>query len=260
VQFFPQGRFTPALQAINQAVIIVSLAVFLVGLGWVALKLWRLLRGRERLEAKNWLPVVFSLLFLGFLAKQALLQRPLVEPRHNFELTFLIMTSYVLVLAAIWEKSRKAMRAVVAVVLAIFFLAATLPHGFYYLKMARHKQRTYTELVDTLRSEKVRYLATDFSIAYIVYFLSGRTVKVSSSLGPLKVMMFYRPMSDLVDKVPRKDKAFLFFGEDYYTRAWHKDMTRNKLATLLNNLRNSGAPFKVLKLEDFTLVIPQPVR
>jgi hypothetical protein len=72
--------------------------------------------------------------------------------------------------------------------------------------------------------------------------------------------MFYPTMSEEVDKVPRRDKAFLFFGDNYYTRAWHKEMTRNKLATLLNNLKTSDTPFKVLKLEDYTLVVPQPVR
>ncbi|MDH4196350.1 MAG: hypothetical protein OEW05_02980 [Candidatus Aminicenantes bacterium] len=260
IKFFPPGRFTPALQVLNQAVIIVSLAVFLGGLGWVVLKLWRLIRGRERLGASHWLPAVFCLLLLGFLAKHALFERPLVEPRHNFELAFLIMTSYALVLSIVWKISRQALRTAVAAGLAVFFLAGTLPHGFYYLKMARHKQRTYAELMGALRSEKVRYLATDFSVAYIVYFLSNRKVKVSSSIGPLTLRMFYRPVSDVVDKVPREDKGFLFFGENYYTRPWHKEMTRNKLVTLLNNLKSSGTPFKVLKLEDYTLVIPRPGR
>ncbi len=260
IKFFPPGRFTPALQVLNQAVVIVSLAAFLVGLGWVVLRLWRVIRRRERLGASHWLPLVFSLLLLGFLAKHALFERPLVEPRHNFELAFLVMTSYALVLSIVWKTSRKAVRTAVAAGLAVFFLAGTLPHGFYYLKMARHKQRTYAELMGALRSEKVRYLATDFSVAYIVYFLSNRKIKVSSSIGPLTLRMFYRPESDVVDKVPREDKAFLFFGENYYTRPWHKEMTRNKLATLLNNLRSSGTPFKVLKLEDYTLVIPRPGR
>ena len=260
LRFFPRGRWTPVLQALNQAVAVVSLAVLLGGVGWVAVRLWRLLRGRERLAVKSWLPIFFAVLLAGFLVKQVVFQRPLVEPRHNFELAFMIMASYVLVFSALWTRGRRGLRAAGTVILSAFLLAGTLPHGLNYLRLARHKQRTYTELIDTLRNEKVRFLATDFSLAYIVYFLSGRAVKVSSSFGPLTLRMFYRPMSDEVDTVPRKDKAFLFFGENYTTRAWHKEMTRNKLATLLNNLKTSDTPFKVLKLEDYTLVIPRPLR
>ncbi len=251
-------RIPSALRGINQAALGISLAVFLAGLGLVVARLIRLLRKKDRFDSRSWLPVFFIFLLLGFLAKQALLLNPRLEPRHNFEILLLVMISYALVLSAAWKLMRNPLRAVAAVLLAVFFLASILPHGAFFWKQASRKQQAYTELTAALRAEKVRYLATDFNIAYTVYFLSGRTVKVSSSFGPLGIDIFYRPMSQEVDKVPRRRKAFLFYAEDNPVPDWYQEVSRSKKNILLDNLRKTGIPYKVIELEDYTLVVPQP--
>jgi len=140
---------------------------------------------------------------------------------------------------------------------ALVLLAFTMPHYYFFLKNTIDKESSYRELMTALRENKVKYLLTDFNIAYPVYFLSHRKVIVSDTLGPLTLSFFYPELKSQVEAVPETEKAFLFYSESAGNRPWHKRITQRLKTRTLDRLKQEKVDFRVIKLKDYVLIVPE---
>jgi hypothetical protein len=179
-----------------------------------------------------------------------------MEPRHNFDLVFLIMLSYILVVAAFAERRPKKRPWAAAAALALAVLG-TAPHYLSFYRVVRYKETSYRRILSVLERSRVQALATDFIIAYPIYFLSGRTIKVSDTLGPFTVHDFYPALSGEVDALPADRKAYLFFSERAPNRPWHKEATEIVFRRTLADLTAAGISYRTHKLGDYIIVIPR---
>ncbi len=250
----PGGTGRAVLSVLNESVIYLSLAVFAAGTIIIILKIIRLLSKRDGLRAGDWVMIFLFFLLGAGLVKVFVFYPPHQEPRHNFELMFLVMASYLLV-SSCWLKPR-ALKSWKTIAAAVLFLAMTAPHAFYFYKNAAAKDASYRELMAVLSQNKVRALAADFNIAYSVYFLSGRRVLVSDSLGPFSVPDFYPELRGRVDKLPAEKKAYVFYSASYPARPWHRQATEVVRTRLLDRLRKDGIACKIIRLKDYLVVIP----
>ncbi|MCP2618767.1 hypothetical protein NLC82_05025, partial [Candidatus Aminicenantes bacterium AC-335-A11] len=243
------------LTSINKALIYFSLLILVCAIFIVILKCVSILR--KNLNQNQWVYLFFFILLIIFILKVFLLSpKPFYEPRHNFDLTFIIMLSYLITFSAILKIKRfLSVKSILAFLLLLIF---TLPHYYCYLKMTYIKENSYREILSILENNKVKYLAGDFIIAYVIYFLSERKILVSDSIGPVTIPFFYPQMKKRVDKIPRKHKAFIFFSENYPHKKWHKQFTKIMKITILNYLKKRKIKFKIYKLDYFTLIIPFP--
>ncbi len=252
----PAGKIKLVLFYLNEAVIYFSLAVFAAALVIVLARLLRLLRRKLAFQAAEWIYLFYFVLLGCVLVKVFVFYPPHQEPRHNFDLMFLIMASYLIVFSRLHKgmplKSWK------AVVVVLLLLVLAIPHTYYFWQNARHKDASYSELMSALSQNQVKYLATDFIIAYCVYYLSQREILVSDSLGPFTVKNFYPGMRDLVDGIPQDHKAYLFFGESYPSRPWHKRATEVIKIRTLERLKKAGVSVRIVRLKDYLLIVPFP--
>jgi len=281
IDFFQEREKRGWLLSLNQAAIIVSALVFSLAI-FVALKqAFRFILKKER-KTSSWPSIFFLFLLAAFLAKSFLLEPPLLEPRHNFDLLLLVILAYFITLNSfftsrlqlplklkrIWLApdshpalsflKKRAPSFLLIILISILFLF-TLPHYYYYYEMTRHKEILYEELLTNLKKHQVRYLATDFIIAYPIHFLSGRKILVSDSLGPLTIPQFFPDMRALVDKIPPEKKAYLFFAEEYPSRPWHKKATAVIKTRLLNDFQKRSIAYRIIKIRYFILVLPRKI-
>ena len=259
LQFFEAtGPAARLLRAMNRSIIFLSAAVALVAVVVSCRKLWLWLKKKS--DAEIWPSLFYVLTFLVLVGKAfALSPRPFAEPRHNMDMALWVAIGYLIVFSA-FLPLRKVL-SVRFVALALLFFALTVPHYVYYLKIAQFKKESYQEIIPLLTAKRVRYLATDFSLAYPVYFLTHQKIEVSDSLGPVTVSFFYPWLRERVDKVPWQEKAYLFFGDAYYRgnqRAWHREMTHNVRQRILQRLQKEDVPYTVHKLANYTIIIPKP--
>jgi hypothetical protein len=252
----PAGKIKVVLFFLNEAVIFLSLAVFAAALVIVLARILRLVRKKTEFQAGEWIYLFYFFLFGCVLVKVFFFYPPHLEPRHNFDLMFLIMASYLLVFSRLHKGTP--LRSWKAVVVVLLLLTLAIPHTYYFWQNARHKDASYAELMSALSKSRVKYLATDFIIAYCVYYFSQRTILVSDSLGPFTVTNFYPEMRALVDKIPQDQKAYLFFSESYPSRPWHKKATEVIKIRTLDRLKKAGIPVRVVKLKDYVLIVPSP--
>jgi len=259
LQFFEAtGPSARVLRVMNRSAIFLSAAVALIALVVSCRRLWPGLK--KKLTPESW-PHLFYLLTFAVLVGKAfvLSPRPFAEPRHNIDMALWVALGYLIVFSALIPVRK--VFSVRFIALALFFFALTVPHYVYYLKIAQFKKESYQEIIPLLASKDVRYVATDFSLAYPVYFLTHQKVEVTDSLGPVTVSFFYPWLRERVDKVPWQEKAYLFFGDAYYRgnqRAWHREMTHNIRQRILQRLQNENVPFTVHKLANYTIIIPKP--
>lgn len=261
IDFFQERETKGWLVSLNQGLIIFSAMIFIFSLGLVIFRLIRFLLKKEA-GPVIWPSIFFFFLFLAFLVKTMLLQPPLLEPRHNFDLVITIILAYFISLQPLGSilknlLSKKWMPLFSICLILIIFLA-TIPHYYFYFKMAQHKEELYKELMTVLRKNKVRYLATDFILAYPIHFLAQRKILVSDSLGPLTIPQFFPDMRAQVDKIPIEKKAYLFFADEYPARPWHKKATAVIKTRLLRNLKEAGFSFRTIKVKYLVLILPQP--
>ena len=139
----------------------------------------------------------------------------------------------------------------------VLVILAAIPHSYTSYEVVRDKDASYHRILSILETSKVRYLTTDFIVAYPIYFLSGRTIEVSDSLGPFTVHDFYREMTAEVDSAPADAKAYMFFSERAPNRPWHKEATRITFRRTVNELTSAGISFRTRKLRDYIIIIPR---
>ena len=281
IDFFQEREKRVWLLTLNQASIIISALVFLLAILIALKQAFGFILKKER-RTSLWPSIFFLFLLAAFLAKNFLFEPPLLEPRHNFDLLLLVILAYFISLNSFFTyrlqlppKLKKIgpaphsypasffLKKKAAILLLIIFLSIlflfTLPHYYYYFKMTQHKEILYEELLATLRKYQIRYLATDFIIAYPIHFLSGRKILVSDSIGPLTIPQFFPAMRATVDKIPPEKKAFLFFAEEYPSRPWHKKATSVIKTRLLNDFQKRGVAYRIIKIRYFVLVLPRKV-
>ena len=252
----PAGKIKVVLFYLNEAVILLSLAVFAAALVIVLARILRLLQKKIEFQVKEWVYLFYFFLLGCVLVKIFAFYPPHLEPRHNFDLMFLIMASYLLVFSRLLKGAP--LRSWKAVLVVLLLLALAIPHTYYFWQNARHKDASYSELMSALSKNRVKYLATDFIIAYCVYYFSQRKILVSDSLGPFTVTNFYPGMRTVVDEIPQDQKAYLFFSESYPSRPWHKKATEVIKVRVLDRLRKAGVAVRIVRLKDYLLFVPSP--
>jgi len=281
IDFFQEREKRGWLLTLNQATIIISAVIFLLAILIALKQAFGFILKKER-RTSLWPSIFFLFLLAAFLAKNFLFEPPLLEPRHNFDLLLLVILAYFITLnffftyrlqlspklikigpapnshPALSFPKKKALSFLLIIFVSILLLF-TLPHYYYYFKMTQHKEILYEELLATLRKYQVRYLATDFIIAYPIHFLSGRKILVSDSIGPLTIPQFFPAMRTTVDKIPPEKKAFLFFAEEYPSRPWHRKATSVIKTRLLNDFQKRGVAYRIIKIRYFILVLPRKV-
>ncbi|MGD0782028.1 MAG: hypothetical protein ABSA30_04110, partial [Candidatus Aminicenantales bacterium] len=254
--YFNAGRGALAGYAVNQALVWVSLLVTLAGIALAVRKIVRLVLRRDSRRDADWPWLLAGILAAAFAVKAFLFYPPHLEPRHNFDLVFLIILCYLLVFSTLirWRPRLGRWPAAAAIGLAVL---ATVPHYVTYSEVVRDKETSYRKILSVLERSRVRYLTTDFIVAYPIYFQSGRTIRVSDSLGPFTVHDFYQEMTAEVDAAPPDGKAYLFFSERAPNRPWHKQRTAIIFRRTLNELTSAGITFRTHKLRDYIIVIPR---
>jgi len=256
LEFFKDMSFKARLlRVMNRSIVYLSAAVVLFALVLSFKKLFP--RIKEKFNERNW-PYLFYILTLITLVSKAFLlsPRPHYEPRHNIDMAFWVVMGYLLASSALVPPRK--LFSFRFIVLLIFFFAMSIPHYTYYLKIAQFKKESYQEIIPLLKSKGVRYLATDFSIAYPIYFLTNQRVEVTDSLGPVTASFFYPWLKEKVDKISWKKKAYLFFGDNYYRRSWHKAWTHDIQKRILTHLKNENVPYTIHRLSYYTVIIPKP--
>jgi hypothetical protein len=254
--FFNAGRGAIAGAWINQAAVVLSLAVTIAGIALAVRKIGRLIRKRDPLRSGNWPWILEAVLAAAFAVKVFLFYPPRTEPRHNFDLVFLIILSYLLVFSALLRRRPRLGRWPAAAAIGLAILA-TIPHYVTFYEVVRDKETAYRKILSILERSRVRYLTTDFIVAYPIYFLSGRTIRVTDSLGPFRVLDFFPDMRAEVDAVPPDRKAYMFFSERAPNRPWHKGRTEVIFRRTLKDLDAAGITYRTHELRDYVIIIPR---
>lgn len=254
IDFFDGIKVKDISSFLNRALIYFSLVIFAIGLILVFRKLLRIMLKKEEFDIKHWPYIFFVFLFFGFVVKLIVLIPTRLEPRHNFDLVFILILSYLFAFSYFLKAKKKiSLKTMLTLSLLLLF---TFPHYYYFLKMTHHKNSSYHEVLSVLSRNRVKYLATDFIIAYTIHFLSHRRTLVSDSLGPLTIQLFYPEMREKVDKIPGTHKAYLFFSQTYPARKWHIARTKIIKTKILNNLKKGNCKYRTYKFKDFLLIIP----
>jgi hypothetical protein len=240
---------------LNSVVMWMSLAVLVAAAALSLGTVIRLVRRREAAGAGNWLKPFWLILLGVFLVKVFLFAPPHTEPRHNFDLVLLIILSY-LFIADMVARRWRIRRGVFAAVLLIFAIF-TVPHYDAFLRNVLDKESSYRSLLTALHRYRVHYVTTDFILAYPIYFLSGRTIIATDSLGPFTVMNFYPQLRDLVDRQPLEGKTYIFYAKTYPLRPQDKYLTWLIKTRILKHLQEAGLPYHLVNLKDYVLIIPR---
>jgi hypothetical protein len=256
--FFREGKQIESLLIfLNRTTVYLSFGVLVLGL-FFAVKTLIDHRGKDKKEPV-WV-YLFFLFLLGIILGRLLLlsPKPFYEPRHNIDLAVCVFMSYLFVFSRMYKI--KKLLSFKSLVLFLLLMAFTFPHAHYFLKAVKFKEASHKEILSVLESNGVKYLTTDWVIAYSIYLLSERRIKVSDSLGPVSIPFFYPELRAQVDRVPASHKAYLFFSDKYPHTEDHKKITRFKRTSILDRLNRQNIPRRVIKLEYYTIIIPEPAR
>ncbi len=255
--YFQSGSARKILFFLNASVIYLSWMIFIAALVLVLIKLVR--RRFFGAADRDWIYPFYLFLLLVILGKLFLLSpAPHIEPRHNLDLAFLLMLSYVIVAAEFLKVRRIFSWKSLAV--AALSLLLTAPHYFTFLRVASFKHRSYQELMPVLEEQGIKYLSTDFGIAYIIHFLSGRRIYVSDTIGPVSIGFFYPWLKEKVDRVPPERRAYLFFSERYPRhRSFHEE-TRKLIRSVRRELDSRRELYRIVEMKYYLLIIPNKSR
>jgi hypothetical protein len=271
--FFHEAPLTESLLIfLNRALVYLSFGVLVLGLFFALKTLFEPKTKNKREKDKEnqdqnekdqrkseWIYLFFLLLFGIILGRLFLLSpKPFYEPRHNIDLAVCVLMSYHFVFSRVYRI--KKLLSFKSLVLFLLLMAFTLPHYHYFLKAVKFKDTSHREILSVLDRNGVKYLTTDWVIAYSIYLLSERRIKVSDSLGPVSIPFFFPKLRAQVDRVPESHKAYLFFSEQYPHTEDHKKITQFKKTHILDQLNRKEIPRRVIKLEYYTIIIPEPAR
>ncbi len=258
ISFFREGQRTESvLMVINRAVVYLSLVVLVLGL-FFAIKTLVSLKTKDK-KKPEWIYLFFLFLFGIILGRLLLMTpKPFYEPRHNIDLAVCVLMSYLLVFSRVYKIQK--LVSFKSLILFLLLMAFAFPHAHYYLKVVKLKEASHREILSVLNRNGVKYLTTDWVIAYSIYLLSDRTIKVSDSLGPVTIPFFFPKLREYVDSIPDTHKAYLFFSDSYPRSESHKKTTRFLQTRILDQLNRQDVARKVIKLEHYTIIIPEPAR
>jgi hypothetical protein len=256
--FFRESQGTESLLIfLNRAVVYLSFGVLVLGL-FFAIKTLFGLKTKDKREPE-WIHLFFLFLFSIILGRLLLLSpKPFYAPRHNIDLAICVLMSYLFVFSRVYKI--KKLFSFKSLVLFLLLMAFTLPHAHYFLKAVKFKEASHKEILSVLERNGIKYLTTDWVIAYSIYLLSERRIKVSDSLGPVSIPFFFPKLRAQVDRVPESHKAYLFFSDKYPREESHIKITRFLRTRTLDNLNRQDIPRRVIKLEYYTIIIPEPAR
>jgi polyphosphate kinase 2 (PPK2 family) len=111
-----------------------------------------------------------------------------------------------------------------------------------------------------LRDNGVKYLAADFTIAHVIYFLSRRAVEVTDSIGPVVMDIALPGMTRAVDALPDERKAYLYFRPSYPRVHAIRVRSQRSRDQVVRRLRDKGIPFRDVRLKFYELIIPDGSR
>jgi len=255
-QFFA-GRTSleDVFSLLNNVLIVISAGVFIYVLIQVGGRLGKDFSQRK-IRASNCFFYFFFLLVIAEIGEIFFLQPShMLEPRHHLDLAFLLIVSFVVFISNILQ-IRKIWSLKSLIVIALLVILS-FPHLYYYYLQTDFKQHSYQTIIKCLAEHKIKYLTTDFIIAYPLYFLAKRKIQVSNSLGPLTVRFFFPKMDRLVDNIPLDAKAYLFFSNNYWRERWHINLTAKKRKETINSLRSARIPYKIINLNKYWLIVPK---
>jgi len=245
-----------SLTLVNRIFIYFSFFIFLVVLILVIKRLLSIIK--SGLVKNDWLYIFFCFSFLSVIGKHLIIGRRLMAPRRNLDITFLIIISFLLFFSSFLKVKRLNSFKSLAVILLLFIF--TIPHYHTFLKGVIFKERSYHEILTVLEENGVKYLTTDFIIAYPLYFLSDKEITVTASLGPLKIWHFLPELRKTVDRLPIDEKAYLLFSDNTKRKRRHVQRTKVIRRELLRELRQKKIKFRICKLEYYTIIIPKNSR
>jgi len=258
-EFRPESQTVrTAFSFIHEALIIAGAIVLALGLFLALHRLWRV--RRTRFHDLPWIIPFYFFLIATFLGRLVLFApKPFLEPRHNLDLALILIISLAWTADAIIRRrpTRQPIWTAVAV-LGSFLLA--FPQGSYFYKSAVFRDMSYSRILSVLRRHNVRNLATDFTIAHCLYFLSGRKVRVTDSIGPITLSYNLPWLTRIVDSLPAEHKAYLLYTEKYPgTYSVHIKIPRIR-KHILDELTRSEKPYRIVDLFYYELIIPQASR
>lgn len=244
-----------ALIYMNAAAMSISAVVVAFAAGLAAKRILGL--KKRSLADDDWSFVFFWFLFLSLLGKLFILSpHPFYEARHNMDMALLIILSYIFVLSA-FLRMNKLFSWKPALVLVLIAML-TIPHYYYFLRMTRFKENSYKKIMAVLKTNKIKYLATDFTIAYPIYFFSDRKILVSDSWGPITMRFIYPELKEKVDAIPWSNKAYLLFSRAYGRTRWIQSKSYSMRKELEEKLAVTGIRYRVVNLKYYFLIIPFP--
>jgi len=254
---FYSGGWRAMTGVFDRATVLLGLAALVFALILSVRKLWPVVRRRQPFEPKAFPYLFFLVLFAAVLAKVFLFFPPHVEPRHNFDAVVLVILALFLSAGAVF-RSWKILSWRSALVFVVV-LAMAVPHVLAFYDQAANKDHAYHQLLSVLRRNRVKVVDTDFILAYIVYFLSNRTILATDALGPFRVKNFYPEMRAKIEGLPREDKTYIFFSDRYPQPEWRRKASEFLWFDVLIKLNKAGIPAKVVDLPQYRLIIPQRV-
>ena len=252
---FFSGGWRAMAVVFDRATILLGLAALVFALILSVRKLWPVVRRRRAFEPKAFPYLFFLVLFAAVTAKVFLFFPPHVEPRHNFDAVVLVLLAFFLSAGAVF-RSWKILSWRTALVFVVV-LAMAAPHVLAFYDQAAEKDHAYHQLLTVLRRNRVKVVDTDFILAYVVYFLSHRTILATDALGPFRVKNFFPEMRAQVEALPREDKTYVLFSETYPQPEWRRKASEFLWYDVLIKLDKAGIPAKVVDLPHYRLIIPQ---
>jgi hypothetical protein len=210
---------------------------------------------RRRPLGTELFPETFTLVLFGaVLTKIFLFFPPHTEPRHNFDAALLIVLAVFIAAGRLFRTRFRFSRKAIAA--AVLGLMLTAPHAVLCYRQAIAKEKSYGELLSLLREKKIKVVDTDFILAYVIHYLSGRQIRATDLLGPFRVKDFYPEMRAEIDALPVARRTFVFFSERYPASDWHKRDSAYLKLHVQNRFRDLGIAFEVVHLPDYTVIIP----
>jgi hypothetical protein len=214
---------------------------------------------RDRRRGLPWIPLYFFFQLAVVFVRLILMNpMPFIEPRHNLDLALLLILSTYLVVDSLVRSFRWTRAGTAGVILLTLLLG--MPAAFYFYKTARFKRVSYDRIIGILRDNGVKYLAADFTIAHVIYFLTGRAVEVTDSIGPVSMDVALHEMTRAVDALPDGQKAYLYFRPSYPRARVFREKSLRSRDQLVRRLRENNIPYQDIRLKFYELIVPAASR